>query len=64
MAKIIHLEDSTETNRTVLVYFDSETQEYVCKLFVDNKHYEPADYFTNDYEDAIGTAKEMCKAIK
>ncbi len=38
-----------------------EGDPYHVKLFKDGKHYEPADYFTNDEEDAHGTAKHMVK---
>lgn len=39
------------------VYRDAEWQEYRVKFFVNGQHNEPADYHTNDKEDAIGTAK-------
>ena len=38
-----------------------EGDPYHVKLFKAGKHYEPADYFTNDKEDAHGTAKHMVK---
>ncbi len=38
-----------------------EGDPYHVKLFKDGKHYEPADYFTNDEDDAHGTAKHMVK---
>ena len=38
-----------------------EGDPYHVKLFKGGKHYEPADYFTNDKEDAHGTAKHMVK---
>lgn len=43
------------------IYRDADTDEYAVKLFVDGKHYEPADYFTSDREDAINTADAMVK---
>lgn len=33
--------------------------EYRVRLFVDGVHVKDADYFTNDREDAEGTAKAM-----
>ena len=34
--------------------------EYVCQALVAGVgHYEPADYYTDDLEDAIGTARAM-----
>lgn len=49
-AKVYHL--SGEHN---------EGDPYHVKLFKDGKHYEPADYFTNDKDDAHSTAKDMVK---
>jgi hypothetical protein len=37
----------------------NEGDPYVVKLHRNGKHHEPADYFTNDEEDAHGTAKMM-----
>lgn len=41
--------------KSVGVYKDSETGEFVAKL----KGRPQADYFTNDLDDAVGTAKKM-----
>ncbi len=38
-----------------------EGDPYHVKLFKGGKHYEPADYFTNDEGDAHGTAQHMVK---
>lgn len=38
-----------------------EGDPYHVKLFKNGKHHEPADYFTNDEEDAHGSAKHMVK---
>jgi hypothetical protein len=43
------------------VYWDSEFREYVTKLFIEGKHYEPSDYFTNDKQDAINTGIAMMR---
>lgn len=51
-------------SRTVKVYYDSDLAEYVAKLYVDGKHYEPADYFTDDKGDALGTASAMLNPTK
>jgi len=40
---------------------DNEGDPYHVKLFKNGKHHEPADYFTNDKDDAHGTAKQMVK---
>jgi len=42
------------------IYWSPDTQEYIVKLFVAGIHYEPADYFTTDEDDALGTAQHMC----
>ena len=49
-AKVYHL--SGEHN---------EGDPYHVKLFKDGKHHEPADYFTDDKDDAHSTAKDMVK---
>jgi len=40
---------------------DDEGDPFIVKLFKNGKHHEPADYFTDDKGDAIGTAKMMVK---
>ena len=43
------------------VYYDPDTEEYTCKLFIGNpwRYVASADYFTDDKNDALGTAKRM-----
>ena len=52
-------------NHTAKVYHLSgehnEGDPYHVKLFKDGKHHEPADYFTNDKDDAHSTAKDMVR---
>ena len=43
----------------VRVYKDYEWDEYVCKMWENGKRNEDADYFTDDLEDALNTAKAM-----
>lgn len=55
-----------ENGQTTKVYkltgSDFEGDDYHVKLFSNaGKHYEPADYFTNDAEDAHSTAKDMVR---
>lgn len=54
-----------EKEHTTKVYklsgMDNEGDDYHVKLFKSGKHYEPADYFTDDKEDAHSTAKRMVK---
>ena len=42
---------------------DSETGEYQVKFHTDGKHAKDADYFTDDKEDAAGTAKKQVDAM-
>ena len=52
-------------NHTAKVYHLSgehnEGDPYHVKLFKDGKHHEPADYFTDDKDDAHSTAKDMVR---
>ena len=61
--KLVHTEGGQGSNKQVKVYFDSELDEYVCKLYMKKPqgwvYYSKADYFTDDIGDAIGTAKQM-----
>lgn len=45
--------------RSVKVKFNRDYEEYVAELTVEGKRLPDADYFTNDKDDAIGTAKQM-----
>lgn len=44
-----------------LTGMDDEGDPFIVKLFKNGKHHEPADYYTDDKSDAIGTAKMMVK---
>lgn len=52
-------------NRVAKVYHltgqHDEGDPFHVKLHINDKHHEPADYFTNDREDAHSTAKHMVK---
>lgn len=58
--KIGEYENDEKTHRTT-IHKDSDTGEYKVKLHVNGKHHEPADYFTDDKQDAHDTAKVMIK---
>jgi len=45
--------------RAVKIYYDSEIQEYVARLYINGTLYEPGDYFTNDRDDALDTGLAM-----
>ena len=39
----------------------NEYGEYVIKAWCNDKRYEEADYYTNDYDDAVGTMNLLRK---
>ena len=47
----------------VKIYKDSDTGEFICKLFKKGKHSSKSDYHTDDKKDATRTAKEMVKEL-
>lgn len=51
----------TVATRTVKVYKDQD--EYQCKLYENGVFVQDATYYTDDYDDAIGTAKAMANAV-
>jgi hypothetical protein len=63
LVQIIQLPDFPQTGRSVKIRKNVETAEYICQLHENGKHYEPADYFTSDYVDALGTARLMCQPV-
>lgn len=55
-----------ESNRTLAKVYkltgrDFEGDLYHVKVFIDGKHHEDSDYFTNDDDDAHSTAFHLCK---
>lgn len=53
-----HWDIQPDTSVKAKVYKDSETGEYVVKFFdTFNQHHPEWDYYTNDEQDAIGTAE-------
>lgn len=50
-------------NKVAKVYFDTDYSEFCVKLFVDGKYAgEDSNYFTDDKDDAVSTAKHMVSA--
>lgn len=43
----------------VAIHHDAEVAEYRVRVYKDGIAYSPADYYTNDFRDATGTAKHM-----
>lgn len=52
-----------DQNKAAKIYKDSGTNEFVVKFFINDKHKENADYFTDDKEDAVNTATNMLKKL-
>jgi len=50
--------------RIVVVRKNAEYNEYRCRLFKYGVPYQPADYFTNDFEDAKSTAGHMARCTE
>ncbi len=48
--------------QTATVQFDTVLQEYRVKFYEGHDHLKEADYFTNDKDDAVGTAMHFAKA--
>lgn len=44
-----------------LVKKKNDYDEFVIKVYKNGKYYEPASYYTDDWEDAVGTFKDMAK---
>jgi hypothetical protein len=64
-AKLVKTLSSETSSAKVKVYYDREFGEYVAKLWDrDGKRYEPADYFTDDKDDALSTAEAMLKQVE
>lgn len=55
----LHEVSNASVSRIAKVYSDSETNEFVVKLYQDGQYYEPADYFTNDFDIACAIAERM-----
>lgn len=52
----------TQTGRTVRIYHNWDLDEFVVKLYLRGTHYEPADYFTGDQDDAWDTGMALLGA--
>lgn len=61
LRRSVQLQDVHKTRRIVYIYKIDDSDEYVCELEINGMHYEPADYFTDDYDDAVSTSMVMCR---
>lgn len=50
-------------SRTARVSYDVELDEYRVKFYIHGVREANADYFTNDKDDALGTAKYWCNQM-
>lgn len=57
--RLITVVISTDGTQSCKVYKDAAYQEYVVRLFRSNKVVAGADYFTDNKEDALRTARTM-----
>lgn len=57
MRKIKHFDYGL---RKATIYFDSEWKEYTVKFVYEGKSFYREDYYTTDYEDAVGTSLYYC----
>jgi len=49
----------TPRGRVVRIYRDFEWDNFVVRIYIHGEHYEPADYFTDDRDDAWNTGMAM-----
>lgn len=50
-----------ENFKSIKTKLKLDNDEFCVELFIDGKHIENADYFTNDLLDATQTAKDMAR---
>lgn len=61
MRKLLRVLSYGDKAHEVKLYKDSDTQEFIARVFRNGKVYEPADYFTPDYSDALGSGADMLR---
>jgi hypothetical protein len=59
MSRLRFITEFSRITAKVTIFYDSENEEYICRVFREGRHYEPADYFTDCYDDAMLTARTM-----
>lgn len=50
------LDDKTVGNKRVVLYYNSDAEEYKLKFYVDGEYQEDSDYFDQDKESVLLTA--------
>lgn len=55
------VDEFAQDGEKAIVYYNSEDEEYCVKFYKDGEYQKDADYFTDDKDDAIGTAKLQIK---
>ena len=61
MARLIHRYDNDQAHTSARIYYDPHLAEYIVKLYQEDQHLVNADYFTNDADDAHGTARILAR---
>ena len=53
--------EKTLKKHKAVIWFDKEDNEYTVKFYKNGEYQSEADYFTDDKDDAFGTAEEQLK---
>lgn len=54
---VMDLNGPSTWGQSARIYYDTDYEEYKVVFFKGGAHLEEADYHTEDYEDAVNTAK-------
>lgn len=57
MERMTEIQGPPTWGQSARIYFNAEYDEYRVVFFKGGVHLEDADYYTSDYDDAIGTAR-------
>ena len=60
----VYLEVITQNQTKVKVFWDSEWQEYIVRTYIEAVLVPDYDYFTEDRDDAIDTAKVILQGYR
>lgn len=59
MSRLRFVSDFHRGTAKIAVFYNSEHAEYVCRVYREGRHYEPADYFTDCRDDAMRCARAL-----
>lgn len=57
--RLINTQYSAASDSTARTYYSAELSEYTVKFYTSKQHRPTMDYFTDDKNDAIGTASQV-----